>query len=164
MRFSAVGVRIRSTWTPIAKLTAYRINMVRGRKTFATAGAISKSSAFTVTQKGALSASAAIGQRGLWAASSRQPKVHTDGAKPPPPMACQRLRPNDNAFHREGHSAAKHCAVLLALAVRRGTTATVMARHPAGSVPVLASVSRQRQPQLAGYKPTAEHAPGRRVE
>jgi hypothetical protein len=51
VRFSAVGVRIRSTWTPIAKLTAYRINMVRGGRTMATAGVISKSSAFTVTQR-----------------------------------------------------------------------------------------------------------------
>jgi hypothetical protein len=51
VRFTAVGVRIGSKWTAIAKLPAYRINMVRGRKTLATAGAISKSSAFTVTQK-----------------------------------------------------------------------------------------------------------------
>jgi Peptidase A4 family len=51
VRFYSVAVRIRGTWTAIAKLPAYRINMVRGRKTLATAGAISKSSAFTVTQK-----------------------------------------------------------------------------------------------------------------
>ena len=51
VRFTSVGVRIRGTWTPIAKLAAYRINMRRNGKTMATAGAISKSSAFTVTQK-----------------------------------------------------------------------------------------------------------------
>jgi Peptidase A4 family len=51
VRFTSVGVRIRGTWTPAAKLAAYRINMVRGGRTLATAGAISKSSAFTVTQK-----------------------------------------------------------------------------------------------------------------
>ena len=51
VRFFAVGVRIRGAWTPIAKLPAYRINMKRGSRTFATAGAISKSSAFTVTQR-----------------------------------------------------------------------------------------------------------------
>jgi hypothetical protein len=51
VRFHSVAVRIRSAWTPVAKLAAYRINMVRGRRTLATAGAISRSSAFTVTQK-----------------------------------------------------------------------------------------------------------------
>jgi hypothetical protein len=51
VRFTSVAVRIRGTWTPIAKLAAYRINMRRNGKTMATAGAISKSSAFTVTQK-----------------------------------------------------------------------------------------------------------------
>jgi hypothetical protein len=49
--FTGVEVRIRSTWTPIAKIASYRVDMVRGRKTLATAGPISKKSSFTATQR-----------------------------------------------------------------------------------------------------------------
>lgn len=49
--FTNVEVRIRSTWTPVARLASYRVDMVRGRNTLATAGPISKASSFTATQK-----------------------------------------------------------------------------------------------------------------
>jgi hypothetical protein len=50
--FSSAAVRVRGRWISIARLSAaYRVNMVRSRKTLATAGAVSKRSGFTVRQR-----------------------------------------------------------------------------------------------------------------
>ena len=49
--FSAADVRIRNSWVPIARLSGYRVNMVRGSRTLATAGSISKRSSFTAKQR-----------------------------------------------------------------------------------------------------------------
>jgi hypothetical protein len=49
--FTHIQARIGKTWTAVAKLARYRVNMVRGAKTYATAGALTKQSSFTATQK-----------------------------------------------------------------------------------------------------------------
>jgi hypothetical protein len=50
--FSRLEVRIRNTWTPVARLAvAYRVNMARGRHTLATAGSLSRQSSFTASQR-----------------------------------------------------------------------------------------------------------------
>jgi len=50
--FTSAAVRVRGAWVPIARLSgALRVNMVRGRRTLATAGAVSKRSSFTVRQR-----------------------------------------------------------------------------------------------------------------
>jgi hypothetical protein len=49
--FTHIGVRIRNRWVGAASLTRYRVNMVRGRKTYAAAGSLSRKSAFTATQR-----------------------------------------------------------------------------------------------------------------
>jgi hypothetical protein len=49
--FTHVAARIGKTWTAVAKFTRYRVNMVRGTKTYATAGVLTSQSSFTVTDK-----------------------------------------------------------------------------------------------------------------
>jgi hypothetical protein len=49
--FSHVGIRVGSRWIDAARLSNYRVNMVRGRDTLATVGALRRNSSFTVTQR-----------------------------------------------------------------------------------------------------------------
>jgi hypothetical protein len=50
--FTHIGIRVGSRWLGAAQLSRwYRINMVRGRDTLATVGALSRQSSFTVTQR-----------------------------------------------------------------------------------------------------------------
>jgi len=49
--FTHVGILIGKRWVGAAQLSRYRINMVRGRKTLATAGSLSRFSSFTVTDR-----------------------------------------------------------------------------------------------------------------
>jgi hypothetical protein len=49
--FSHIEVRLRNTWTPVAKLPRYRVNMVRGRHVLATAGSLTRQSGFTASQR-----------------------------------------------------------------------------------------------------------------
>lgn len=55
-------------------------------------------------------------------------------------------------------------ALLAAGVAVAGTTAIVMARHPAGYVPALPSVSRSDSPNWAGYVFTAEQVTGLRAD
>ena len=50
--FTSAAARVNGRWIPIARLSgALRVNMVRGSKTLATAGALSKRSSFTARQR-----------------------------------------------------------------------------------------------------------------
>lgn len=49
--FTHVGILIGKRWVGAAQLSRYRINMVRGRKTLATTGSLSRFSSFTVTDR-----------------------------------------------------------------------------------------------------------------
>jgi hypothetical protein len=50
--FTSAAARVRGKWISLARLSgAFRVNMVRGRRTLATAGTISKRSSFAVRQK-----------------------------------------------------------------------------------------------------------------
>jgi hypothetical protein len=49
--FANLQVRVASRWLPAAMLPGYRINMTRNGQVLATAGALSKTSGFTATQR-----------------------------------------------------------------------------------------------------------------
>jgi hypothetical protein len=49
--FTHMGIRIGNRWVAAARLSRYRINMVRGRHVLATAGGLSGQSSFTATER-----------------------------------------------------------------------------------------------------------------